>query len=206
MAVAVANTLLSHTFDYWRTRTNEMAGYMSTIVVTTGVTNSGNVGFNGNVLVVNGSSNALLTGTSLSITNSSSNVTITIPTSTQVSNGQFWLNANGSWNIITLPYVNNATTNTSGTSAQLIDTFSTTIFNSAEYLINVADNVDSSNYYTTKLLVMNTTTNTYITDYGGLLSNAAVGAFSANANATHVKLYFTPVSSNTKVRYTRITV
>jgi hypothetical protein len=174
-----------------------MAGYMSTIVVTTGVTNSGNVGFNGNVLVVNGSSNALLTGTSLSITNSSSNVTITIPTSTQVSNGQFWLNANGSWNIITLPYVNNATTNTSGTSAQLIDTFSTTIFNSAEYLINVADNVDSSNYYTTK---------SYITDYGGLLSNAAVGAFSANANATHVKLYFTPVSSNTKVRYTRITV
>lgn len=92
---------------------------------------------------------------------------------------------------------------TSGTSAQLIDSFLFTQMRAADYLISVSDN-NANNKMLAKLLVLQDGGAAYSVEYGDLVSNSLMGTFTANSNTTAVTLYFTPVSTSANVRITRI--
>ena len=196
MTATVANTANTNTFDYWRNRTNELAYAMSTLAVTAGGSNAavGNASITGN-----------FNANTLSVGNSSVNTIIISANSTQQSNGQYFLNANGSWTLIGAPvYTSNSTT--TGTTSQIVDYYAFTDYTSVEYIMSVNDN-NANNRMVTKLITVHDTGAVYSTEYATMTTNTSnMGAFSANANATHVKIYFTPVSSNTTVKFVRFNV
>jgi hypothetical protein len=95
---------------------------------------------------------------------------------------------------------------TTGTSAQLLDSYAVATFRGAEYFISVKDN-NANAYQATKILTVHNVVNAFSTEYATILSNASLGVFDANvaSNATHVTLYITPTSSNTTVNFTKVT-
>jgi len=95
---------------------------------------------------------------------------------------------------------------TTGTSAQLLDSYAVATFRGAEYYISVKDN-NANAYQATKILTVHNVVNVFSTEYATILSNASLGVFDANvaSNATHVTLYITPTSSNTTVNFTKVT-
>lgn len=193
MTVIVANTSNTNTFDYWRNRTNELAYAMTTYVVTAGSTNTavGNAAISGN-----------FNANTISVGNSTVNTTIRTANTTQQSNGQYFLNANGSWTLIGAPtYASNAAT--TGTAAQLVDFYTFASYGAVEYLLNVIDNV-ANNRLVSKIMTVHDTGAVYTTEYATITTNTSnMGSFTANANSTHVRLYFTPVSTNTSVNFIR---
>jgi hypothetical protein len=195
MTVTVANTANTNTFDYWRNRSNELAYAMTTYAVTAGGTNTavGNAGitgiFNANTMVIG---------------NSSINVSISTSNSTQQSNGQYFLNANGSWTIIASP-TSSANSNISGTSANVVDSYAFTSYNAVEYIIHIKDN-NANAYVSTKIMTTHNGGDAFYTEYATLVTNTTLGVFLANANSTHVKLNFTPTSSNTSIKFVRLNV
>lgn len=195
MTVIVANTSNTNTFDYWRNRTNELAYAMTTYAVTAGSSNAavGNAAITGNF-----NSNTITVG------NTSVNTTIRTANSVQQSNGQYFLNANGNWSLVAAPTYSDFY-NTVGNTVQIIDFYEMATYNTVEYLLSVTDNT-ANNRLTTKLLTTHDTTIVYSLEYASILSNSAMGSFSANANSTHVKLNFTPISSNTTVKFIRFNI
>jgi len=200
MTVAVANVANTNTFDYWRNRTNELATAMSNVVVSTGSTTTGNAGITGSF-----TANVLIANT-VRVSNSTVNVVINVPTSAQIANGSFFLNANGDWAAVSLVLTVNGALTTTGTGAQLLDSFAISTTRGAEYFISVRDN-NANAYQATKVLTMHNNVAAFSTEYATMLSNASLGVFDANvaANATHVTFYITPTSSNTTVNYTKVT-
>ena len=106
MTVTVANTSNTNTFDYWRNRTNELAYAMTTYAVTAGSSNAavGNAAITGN-----------FNANTLRIGNSTINTSIRTANSTQQSNGQYFLNANGLWSLISAPTYTLSTTTSGNT-------------------------------------------------------------------------------------------
>ena len=88
---------------------------------------------------------------------------------------------------------------TTGTSAQVVDSFLLNTYRSGKYLIQVTDNVNN-NYQFSEVLLIQSTGNSYLTEYGIIVSNTAIGGFTSSVNATAAILNFTPVSSNTTVK------
>jgi len=195
MTVTVANTANTNTFDYWRNRTNELAYAMSTYAVTAGGTNTavGNAAISGN-----------FNANSISIGNSSVNVAISTANSVQQSNGQYYLNANGSWSAISSIAASSNTT-TTGTSATIIDYYDFASYRAVEYIVHVIDN-NANAYVSTKIMTTHNSGDAFSTEYATLLSNGTLGVFVANANSTHVKLNFTPTSTNTSVKFLRFNI
>jgi len=227
MTIAVANVSNTSTFLYWQTTTNQLAAAMSTAVITTdanGTTaqTSGNASISGTfsansllgnthvvntaLYVGNSSVNVAINSTSLSVSNSTLVYTLVPPSSAQVSNGQYFWNANGSFTPVNLisPFTN-TTVSTTGTTEQTIDTYSATTYHAAEYMINVFDNI-ANNHYTSKLVTMHDGGIAYITEYAQITSNSGVGTFTASFITGNVFVQFTPVSSNTTVRFTRMII
>lgn len=204
MTVSVANTLLTNTIDYHRTRTNEIAHALSNYVVTVSNPVNGNAVVNGyvssNVLVgstirggnlsVSGvltvTSNLLVNGVSFTVGNSSVN---TVINSTALIINSYQI----------LPIIYSVNTQTSGTSAQLIDSFSKTTYRGADYVCTITDN-SANAYQVNKLILVHDTGNSFLSSYGIVWSNTNLGSFSANANSTHVTLYFTPTISNSQIK------
>lgn len=89
-----------------------------------------------------------------------------------------------------------------GTSSQVMDSIALASTRSAEYLIS-ANNNSSNAYQITKILVIHDGTTAYVTEYGTMYTNTSVISISAGANATHMLVNCTPVSSNTTVKFTR---
>jgi hypothetical protein len=198
MTVAVANVANTNTFDYWRNRTNELATAMSNVVVSVNSnTAAGNAeitgSFTANVLIAN----------TVRVSNSTVNVVIKVPTSVQISNGSFFLNANGDWGIVTSP-LSNGTVVTTGTASQVLDSYTITTTRGAEYFIGVKDN-NANSYQATKVLTLHNNVAAFSTEYATILSNTSIGVFDASVNTTHVILSITPTSSNTTVNFTKVT-
>ena len=223
MAITVANTANTNTFDYWRNRTNELADAMTNKTVTvdsntatgnaaiTG-TFSANVLFLGNTTVNSTSNstsivfgntvqNTVVNTSSIFISNSTSNLTISIPTTSQYANGKFFLNANGSFTLVEALIKGNI--ETSGTTNTEINNYLTNTFASAEYLLAVKDN-NANNYQSSKILITHDVDNAYLSEYAIIVSNNYVGSFFANSNTSHVRLYFNPTSTNTTINFTRV--
>ena len=195
MTVNVANTANTNTFDYWRNRTNELAYAMSTYAVTAGGSNAA---------VGDASVTGRINANTVSVGNASVNVVISTANSTQIANGQFFLNANGSWTQVAAPTYTGAAP-TSGNTAQLIDYYDMTQYSVVEYLISAIDNT-ANNRISTKIFTTHDTSYAYTTEYATYVTNTNFGTFAANANSTHVRLYFTPTSTNTNVKFIRFNI
>lgn len=92
--------------------------------------------------------------------------------------------------------------NTTGTSAQLVDSWSLSAYRSADYIVSIKNN-SANGYQMTKFGILNFDGGVNLTEYATITSNASLGTFSANANATFVRLYYTPVPANTSVKADR---
>lgn len=187
--ITVANTANTNTWEYWINRTNELAYHLSTAVVTTDATGNNNV-TQGNVIITGS-----FTANSLAIGNSSANLVIAAPNSFQIASGSYFLNANGSFSEI---FAGKFSTNTTLTTAVLIDSFPTSAFSSVEYLIGVRDG-SNSNFVSTKLHLLNINSDVLYTEYGKLVSNTDFATFSANVASSNVRIYMTSSISNTFV-------
>lgn len=100
-------------------------------------------------------------------------------------------------------------TNSSGTNF-VVDSFLSNTFRAGQYTISIKDTSTSANaYQVSQLLVTHVTDNAYVTEYGVITTNNALGSlgvFSANANSTHVKLNFVPGVANTTIKGSRILI
>lgn len=148
--------------------------------------------------------NAVINSTAVTLSNSTVSLSITKPTSAQISEGTYFYNANGSWTT-TGGILSNTQVN--GVVAVEIDNFLKATYRSAEFTMSVR-NMNANGYQMGKVLVLHddSTTNAYITEYGVVSSNGNLGSFSANANATHIKVYFTGSVANTVVTSRKIQI
>lgn len=225
----ISNIANTDTFQKWLDTTNYVINAVSTAAVTVGNAAVGSAGITGTfaantittnnitinanltvnaISVGNSTTNSVANSSSLKISNSTANVVLTIPTTTQISNGQYFFNANSSWTIVTVPYqpVTTTSVTTTGTSSQLIDSYVIASYKAAEYVISVVDNV-ANNYYITKILTGHSGgVNSFSTEYASITTNTSVGVFSVNSDSTTISLNFTPVSANTTVKFTRTVV
>src|SRR5690606_9486408 len=94
---------------------------------------------------------------------------------------------------------------TAGTSAQIVDFFEKATYKACEYTASILD-TGANNHQMSKVLVLHDTsaTNAHMVEYGVIATNTMLGSFSANANSTHVKLYFTPTVSNTTILFCKL--
>lgn len=215
MAVSVANTLITNTFDFWRNRTNELAYAMSNNVVTTEtVATVGSAIVTGSFIAnqhISGTSsiNATMNTSSVYITNSTSNIAMTIPTADQASNGTYFLASNSTWRYI--PSSNSYTTY-DYVSAYKIDSFKKAQYSVADYIVHIKDRSETGNaVHCSRLFVThaNDAAVAYVTEYSVMTTNSSVGilgTFTANADSTDIRLYFTPTVTNTGVKIIRTIV
>lgn len=197
MTVTVANTSNTQTFSYWLNRTNELADAMTNKVVTveTAAT-TGNAAITG-TLTAN-----VLAGNTVYLSNSTSNVTISVPNTVQKSSGDYFLNANGLWTAVITP-VTSAEVTTTGTSSQAIDNYAMATYGGVEYFIRVKDN-NANSYHATKVLTFHNNVAAFSTEYGYMISNASLGTFAVSTNTTHVILSMTPTSTSTAISLSRV--
>lgn len=197
MTVEVANTGTTNTWQYFLNRVNELATAMTTKAVTTDSnTASGNAAVSGTF-----TANVLLANT-VRVSNSTSNIVISVPNTTVVANGSYYLNANGNWALIPTIIVSN-TVSTTGTAPQDIDNYLMAGIGGAEFFIRIKDN-NANSYQATKILSYHNTINAFSTEYGSMVSNVTLGTFGVSTNSTHVILTVTPTSTNTTINVSRV--
>lgn len=194
------------TFQIWVDRTNEVINAISTIVVTTnthanGGLTTGNGWVEGIFGALNLRANTISGGTvqTPGVLTLTSNLAITggnVTFGTVVVNTTMITIGGSNVALITDAGVN---TTTSGTTAQQVDFWDKTAYRAAEYTLTIKDN-DANNHQVSRFLVLHDEGDAYYTQYAIVWSNNAQGNFSANANSTHVRVYLTPVSSNTNVK------
>ena len=115
----------------------------------------------------------------------------------------------GSMNVNTaITFANNtqkqSNTAISGSTAQFtIDSFSSTVYRSAKYFIQLTS---STSYYATELLVIHDGTTVYLTQYNEIWNTAKLGYFDASITAGVLSILCTPVNSTTTVRLVRDTI
>lgn len=148
-----------------------------------------------------GTSNLVANSSLIRLANSTVTFDITKPTAGDVSNGNIFLAADGVWKE---PTASKGSVVTSGTTAQIMDSWLKSTYRSGEYFFTVEDNAANSRSVA-KVLVLhdNSVTNAYITEYGVVESNAALGSYSANCNTTHCIVYFTPTVTAATVKFSR---
>lgn len=177
MTIPVQNTEVTNTFDFWRNRTNEMATYFTSCVITTDANPNTTPAFG----------NASIIGTFSANTFIANNIQI----------------SNTSGNFIMLPKISNSYTTDVLTVNAAIDNFTKTDHLSAEYILHVKDN-NANNFYSSKLLVTHDGDASYFTEYAIIISNSSIGSFATSTNTTHVILNFVPTSTNTTVNFLRL--
>lgn len=157
------------------------------------------------IFIGTATANLIANSSTIKISNSTVNLSITTPNSAAIASGQYFLNANGGWSIIA-PATTNASITTTGTTTQEIDAYSMVSYPAAEYIVSVVDNV-ANNRYMSKILTTHDRGAGYMTEFATITTNTNVGTFSFVApNVSHVALRFTPVSSNTTVKFVRTIV
>jgi hypothetical protein len=97
------------------------------------------------------------------------------------------------------------TLTTTGSSAQLLDSWGISAFRSADYVMQIKDN-SANGHAMSHLQLLNDGTNPKMAEYGQMFTNGALGSFSANANTTAIRLYYTPISANTTIKASRVLI
>lgn len=182
----------------------QVFGANSTVVansVNTVKLSTNNLTVNTSLTLGNTTVNTVVNSSAFFTGNSTASIILNAPTAAQVSNGQYYHNANGSWS-----FLQGATyqTNTAGTTLQLIDSWLIASFRTADYIVHVED-LNNNNHTSTRLFTIHDNTNGFITEYATLATNSAIGTFSVSTNTTAFLLNFTPNAgfANTTIRYIR---
>lgn len=221
MTITVANTANTNSFYYWLNRTNEIAHALSNYVITTDSNNTtGNAYVNGTF-----SASILTANTELRGGNTTTSNTLTISTNVNVTGTQLTVGSNVVVNASQI-FVGNSTSNVvinsssisisqqaifslnvemSNTDSQVIDYFDKTVYRTAEYVVSLRNNAANA-HQASKLLLIHNSGDAFVTEYGVISTNTSLGSFSANANATHCRLLFTPTAANTQLKGVRINV
>jgi hypothetical protein len=92
--------------------------------------------------------------------------------------------------------------NTTGTSDQIIDFFSSSDWRSANYVVTMNS---GSEYHTTQISVLHNGSNAFMTEYGILYSNNNLGTFTVSMGGGYVALNVVPTFSGTTIRMLRTT-
>ena len=200
MTVTVANVANTNTFDFWKNRTNELADAMTNKVVTVNTAAT-----TGNAEITGTFTANVLAGNTVYLSNTTSNLTISIPNTSVIASGDYFLNANGEWNAIVSP-VTTLSVNTSGISSQQIDNYAMADFGGVEFFIRVKDQTppNANSYQAVKILTFHNGVTAFSTEYGSMISNAALGTFSVSTNTTHVILSMTPTLANNNLTISRV--
>lgn len=85
-----------------------------------------------------------------------------------------------------------------GTSPEVADAFPGATFASAEYLVQMEYEADSKRQLS-RVLLVHDGSDAFVTEYGVITTNGAVGTISANLNSGTVELVITTLNSGTKV-------
>lgn len=93
------------------------------------------------------------------------------------------------------------TINTTGTSVQLIGSYPVE-YSTGKVVLSMKD-LNANSIQSGEFLILYDGGTIYMTEYAILTSNAVLGSFSANANATVVRIYATPTVANTTVKLTK---
>lgn len=202
MSISVTPIANTDTFEVWLNRTNDLITLISNNTVTAnGAVNGSQT--SGNAWVVGTLGGTVLAANNIRGGTVETTNTLYVTSNLVVNSSKLQVGANVIVNTSSLSiggsnesYVNVVT---SGTSAQLIDSFDITTHRSAEYCLTIK-NTAANGYQMSKLLLIHDDTDALVTEYGIIFSNTSLGVFSANANSTHVKLNFTPVPSATTVK------
>jgi hypothetical protein len=194
MTITVANTALTNTFEYLVNRTNELANAMSTKAVTT----------NSNTTTGNAAITGKFTANVYTVGNSTVNTTFGSPNTDQITNGDYFLNANGSWALITAPITNGSVV-TAGLVSQTVDEFPASDIRGAEYALYIKNDA-ANGYQISKVLTVHTgaSGSAFSTEYGIVISNNILGTFSASVSGANVILSVTPTVANSTITFTRI--
>lgn len=191
------------TFDQWITVTNNIVTALSSNVVTIGLgATVGTTVGNGFVQGIFGANSIVATTISAgNVTNSAS--VLTIPSNTAFTGNSVAVSGMVTVNSTMCVYSSNNLVLTS--SPTVIDTFSTSSFRTAKYVISVTDNT-ANNFQSTELMLMQSGGAAYTTEYATLISNSTIAQFSASISSGNVNLTYTPSTSNSTVKLSRITV
>lgn len=201
---------------------NSVSGGNTTVIAPVYVTSNVFIVDSNIITIGNSTSNAYLKRTELNISNTfianttkillGSNITFTTndltignsTVNTYVNSSTITINGviiNTSSSAVALPEVAilSMNTRTTGTSAQIVDSFEIATYRAAEYMLTIKDNA-ANGHQVNKLLVLYDGSDASITDYGIIFSNTDLGTFTANANATHCRLLLTPTIANSQVK------
>lgn len=214
--ISVVNTA-ADTFQVWIDKTNELITASNTEYVTAntnanGSVSIGNVYLQGILFSTTLTTSGIRGGNVQSSANLSilSNVTINASSNFTLGNSTVNVYANSSSLFISgkelLPIHSQINVQTSGTSAQLVDSYVKADYRAAEYIVSIMDNAANGFQISKALTMHDSGADAYITEFAITWSNTQLGLFSSNANTTHVRLYITPTVSNTQVKATRTIV
>jgi hypothetical protein len=91
---------------------------------------------------------------------------------------------------------------TSGTTAQLIDSWSGSTYRTGFYQVSIT-NSSANGYSAAQLVLLFDGGDTHLEEFGTTSTNSTLGVWAANVSAGTVRLYFTPVSAAMSVRAQR---
>ena len=96
--------------------------------------------------------------------------------------------------------------NSNSTFQQVVDSWSTGSFRSAQYMLQITDTTTNS-YQVSQMLLVQDGTDVYFTEYADIYTASSLGAWSADIAVGMVELLFTPYSShNLTIKVVRTTI
>ena len=109
-------------------------------------------------------------------------------------------------NTLSLPYgaVDQKMFSHANTTVVTVDSFLTSAYRSAEYLVQISDG--SNRFQISKLLVVHDGTASYMTEYGIILSSTLAGTITSDISGGSVRLRVTPTAATAVTKITRVAV
>lgn len=86
---------------------------------------------------------------------------------------------------------------------QIVDSFNAAEFRTAKYLIQMSA---GSDFHVTEVLLIHDGTNTFMSEYGTILTNGSLGEFSSELSGGNVNLLVEPNQINTNVKVQRLSI
>lgn len=96
-----------------------------------------------------------------------------------------------------------ATSLTTTTVDQVVDTFAAATYRTAKYIVQMSH---TSGYHSSEILLVHDGSTVYMTTYADIITNASLGTIDGDINAGNVRLLVSPVNTNTNINITRINV
>jgi hypothetical protein len=176
---------------------NSVLSVNTSLSVVNTATFSNTVQFNGRPTFADGI--IISSGSTVNVQSNATFANVVIMSSDATINGTLHFNTITDVSSNTYTFVNTSVTAN-------IDSFSPSVYRSAEYIIQMTDTTTApASYHMTKILLIQDGTNPFITEYGTIYNNINLGSFNAGILG-NVFLSVTPTSANVVVKFTRTAI